>query len=93
MTDEKTLQLEEKVKQIDALTQDKVYADPIRKVQEDMLKELLVMRADLAKSIEHACQAAAGGGAGGSGQLVSQAEYDKVVAENKKLKYRIKHLC
>ena len=57
-----------------------------------MLKELLVMRADLAKSIEHACQAAAGGGSGGSGELVSKKEFDKVQADNKKLKYRVAHL-
>ena len=64
MSDLKTLQLEEQVKQINALTENQVYADPIKKVQEEMLTELLTMRADLAQSIDHACQAAAGGGSG-----------------------------
>ena len=56
-----------------------------------MLAELLAMRADLAKSIDHACQAAAGGGEG-NGELVSKKEYDEVKADNKKLRYRITHL-
>jgi hypothetical protein len=91
MTDEKTLQLEEKIKQINALTESQVYADPIKKIQENMLSELLAMRADLSKSIEHACQAAAGGGSG-NGELVSKKEYIALEQENKKLRYRITHL-
>lgn len=86
-----TLQLEEKMKQIDALTENKVYADPVKAVQEQMLADLLAMRADLAVSIENACQAAAGGGSG-AGSLVAKADYDALAAENKKLKYRITHL-
>ena len=50
-----------------------------------MLSELLVLRSDLAKSIEHACQAAAAGG----DDLVSKKECDAIEAENKKLRYRI----
>lgn len=75
------------MKQIDELSQDKVYADPIRKLQEEMLQSMLALREGLAKSIGEACK-----NGGGSGGDVSKEKYDKVCEENKKLKYRIKHL-
>lgn len=46
--------LEKKMKSIDALTENTVYADPMQKLQEDMLNDMLKLRANLAKSIEQA---------------------------------------
>jgi hypothetical protein len=66
--------LEKKMQNIDALTENKVYADPIKKLQEEMLAEMLKLRANLAVSIESAMQS---GGAGGSGS-VSKDEFEKV---------------
>ena len=91
MADKATLQsLEKKMQNIDALTEDQVYVDPIKKLQEEMLQEMIKLRANLAKSIESAIQS--GGSGGASGQTVSKEEFEKVQAENKKLKYRVKHL-
>ena len=77
------------MKKIDALTENQVYKDPVKQMQEEMLQDMLKLRAEMAKGIEEACKS--GGGAGGGG-AVSQEDFDKVVAENKKLKYRIVHL-
>ena len=88
---EKLIQsLEKKMKNIDALTENQVYADPVKKLQEEMLAEMIQLRANLAKSIESAILSGGSGGAGG--QTVSKEEFEKVQAENKKLKYRVKHL-
>lgn len=57
-----------------------------------MLQQLMAFRKSMADGIELACQVAASGGSGAGAKIVSQEDYDKVVAENKKLKYRIKHL-
>ena len=51
---------------------------------------MIKLRANLAKSIESAIQSGGSGGVGG--QTVSKEEFEKVQAENKKLKYRVKHL-
>lgn len=56
-----------------------------------MLAELIAMRAQTAKAIERACEVSANGGGSGAGG-VSKEDYDKVVAENKKLKCRVGHL-
>lgn len=45
------------------------------------------MRTKVAKAVERACDIA--GGSGG----VSKEDYDKAMAENKKLKYRVNTLC
>ena len=74
------------MQKIDSLTENKVYADPVQKMQEDMLQEMLKLRVELAKTIEEVCKNGGGSGAGSSADLV------KVQAENKKLKYRIVHL-
>jgi hypothetical protein len=74
------------MKNIDKLTQDQVYADPLRKLQEEMLGEMIKLRTQVAKSIEEVCKN--GGGSGGG----SSDELEKVKSENKKLKYRITHL-
>ena len=92
MADQATLQtqqvkqLEEKMKNIDKLTENQVYADPLKKLQEEMLQEMIKLRAQVAKSIEEVCKN--GGGSGGG----SSDELEKVKSENKKLKYRITHL-
>jgi len=46
----------------------------------------------MAQGIELALQTAATGGSAGGSNLVSKEDHDKLVAENKKLAYRIKHL-
>jgi hypothetical protein len=46
------------------IAENQVYEDPIRKAQEDMLKELLVMREGLALSIDEACKAGPGAAGG-----------------------------
>lgn len=74
------------MKNIENLTQDKVYADPLKKLQEEMLGEMIKLRAQVAKSIEEVCKNGGGSG-GGSNEVL-----DKVKSENKKLKFRIKHL-
>ena len=78
------------MKNIDKLTQNQVYNDPVKKIQMQMLQEMKTMREGFAQSIEKVCQNGAGGGSGGS--MVSKEAHDKLEAENKKLKYRIKHL-
>jgi len=55
------------MKNIDALTDHKVYADPVQKVQEEMLRDLLVIREQMAKSIEDVCTNGAGSVGGGGG--------------------------
>jgi len=80
------------MKQIDALTDNKVYADPVKAMQEEMLKELLQIRKSFAAAIDKAVSMG-GGGAGAAASGVSKEEHDKVVLENAKLKYRIRHLC
>lgn len=78
------------------IVESQVYEDPIRKAQEEMLKELLVMREGLAQSIDEACKAGPGAAVSvqnpGSGQVVSQEDYKKAMADNKKLRYRVAHL-
>ena len=76
---------------IDKLTDGKVYEDPVNKIQEEMLLELYKMREQVAQAVGKACEIAAAGGDGGS-QMVSKADYDEVVADNTKLKYRVKIL-
>lgn len=79
------------MKSIDALTANQVYNDPVKKAQEEMLSQLLLVRESMAKSIDDVCKS--GGGAGGaSGEVVSMEQHKKVVADNKKLKYRVAHL-
>ena len=89
---EQIKQLEEKMKQIDSMAKDQVYADPVKKVQTEMLYQLVAMRKSMAQGIEMACQVAATGGSGAGGKTVSKEDYDKLVADNKKLAYRITHL-
>jgi len=43
------------MKQIDELSKDKVFADPVRKVQETMLEELLKIRKEFATQIDSIC--------------------------------------
>ena len=82
--------LEKKMKSIDSLTENKVYADPLQKLQEEMLNDMLKLRANLAKSIEQAIQSGGSGAVGG--ETVTKDKFDAVQKENSKLKYRIKHL-
>ena len=44
------------MQKIDSLTENKVYADPVQKMQEDMLQEMLKLRVELAKTIEEVCK-------------------------------------
>ena len=75
---------------IDKLTENKVYADPVKAIQEEMLAQLLEVRKSFASSIENAVQ---NGGAGRAvGETVSKADFEKLENENKQLKYRIKFL-
>lgn len=88
MSDEATLL--KKQANIDALTENQVFADPVKKIQEEMLKEFKAMREQLAQQIDKAAQAAGSGGGAAGG--ASQKAFDDLQAENKKLKYRIVHL-
>lgn len=69
-----------------------MFQDEVKKIQEQYLQQLLEMRAQTAIAIEKACEIAASGGAAGSGAVVSKDDYEKVLEENKKLKYRQIHL-
>ena len=40
------------------MTKDSVYADPIRKIQEDLYTQLLAIREGFANTLTEACQAA-----------------------------------
>jgi len=74
---------------IDKLTDNKVFEDPVKKVQQEMLRDLLAIRKNFAEGIDHALS---NGGSGAGGATVSKEDYDKLEAENRKLKYRITHL-
>jgi hypothetical protein len=84
-------ELEKKMANIDKLTDNQVYSDPVTKMQEQMLKDLLAIRKSIASGIDSALSSVGTGGAKG-GATVSQAEFEKLEAENKKLSYRVKHL-
>lgn len=53
------------MKSIDALSENTVYSDPVQKMQEEMLNDMIKLRANLAKSIEQAIQSGGSGGAAG----------------------------
>ena len=91
------------MKNIDALTDHQVYADPVRKIQEEMLRDLLLVREQMAKSIEDVCQSggSVGGGGGGLGIhgegedktiTVKLDEYDKLKSGLAKAQNQIIHL-
>ena len=65
-----------------------MYDDPVKQVQEEFLQQLYLLRHSFAAQIEKVCQS---GGGIGSGSVPAE-KYQKVADENKKLKYRIKHL-
>jgi len=74
---------------IDKLTDKQVYNDPVSKIQNEMLAELLTIRQGFATAIDSALSS---GGSGAGGATVAKEDHDKLEAENKKLRYRIKHL-
>jgi len=55
-----------------------------------MLRDLVAIRKSFAAGIDHVLST--GGGAGHGGATVSREQYDKLEAENKKLRFRIFHL-
>ena len=87
---EQIAQLEKQMANIDKLTDNQVYADPIKILQQEMLRDLLVIRKNIAEGIDKALSSVGSGGAGGN--TVSREDYDKVLAENKKMNYRVEHL-
>ena len=82
--------------------EDQVYADPIKKLQEETYQQLLVLREGLYQSIDLACSGSGGGVSSSSDAPVSVAaapvststsEENKALREeNAKLKYRVKFL-
>ena len=77
---------------IDKLTDNTVYADPVTKLQEEMLRDLLAIRKSIAAGIDSTLSSFGTGGNNGGAAPVSQAEFEKLVSDNKKLSYRVKHL-
>ena len=60
------------------MTKDSVYADPIRKIQEDLYVQLLAIREGFANTLTEACQSA-------STPSTSNEDVDKLKKENTKL--------
>lgn len=82
--------------------EDQVYADPIKKLQEEMLQQLYVLREGLYQTLDVSCSHAATGATAPVAPVVaavaesdstSAAEIKKLKDENTKLNYRIKILC
>lgn len=80
-----------------------MYADPIKKLQEEMLQQLYVLREGLYQTLESSCQLASAGGAPVPAAQAAPAkagldeetaaELKSLKDENTKLNYRIKILC
>eukprot|EP00347_Sterkiella_histriomuscorum_P021599 403333419 len=91
--------LQEKLNQIDQLKGDQTYAEPLRQLQEEIYQQLLVLRENLAHTIDVAVQnqpqieaqqlTAAAANNGGVASQDTLEELKKVKEENVKLKYRI----
>jgi hypothetical protein len=83
--------------------EDQVYADPIKKLQEEMYQQLIILREGLFLTLDASCSLATNGGAPiapvaataavAQSDDVSAAEIKKLKDENTKLNYRIKILC
>ena len=84
-------ELEKKLKNIEDLNGNQVFKDEIVKIQELYFQQLILIRTQTAQAIQKACEIAAAGGSG-SASVVPKADYDKLSADNKKMKYRINHL-
>lgn len=104
--------LKDKLDKIDTLTskkwgthmifpiEDQVYSDPVKKIQEEMYQQLLVLREGILQSLEASIATATGGVPAQSAQPVAAspatasstevaAELAKLREENTKLKYRV----
>lgn len=91
--------LKAQIEKIDEMSREQVYADPIRKIQEEHYKQLLSLRDGLHSTVKEALdiveQGGSGSGAGVQAPVGGQASNEvmaKLVEDNKKLNYRIVHL-
>lgn len=82
--------IKDKMNQIDQLSKQSNYSEPLKQVQEDMLKELYALRENLCANLDEACDKANQGVQSSSGS--SSEEVKKLELDNKKLKYRVEHL-
>lgn len=73
--------------QIDQLSKNNK-SDELKKVQEDMLKDLYAMRENLCSGLDQACEKANQG----QQNNTQSDEVKQLESENKKLNYRIQHL-
>ncbi|CDW82841.1 UNKNOWN [Stylonychia lemnae] len=89
--------LQEKLVQIESLGSDQTYAEPVRKLQEEIYQQLLVLRENIAQTIEVAIQNQSTlpvqqSEPAQQTAAVTQEEYNTIRDENVRLKYRVQHL-
>lgn len=77
---------------------DATYAEPVKKLQDEMYHQLLILRETLAQTIEEAIKQSASAPANAYAEQkegvanASEEEMKKLKDENQRLNYRIKHL-
>jgi len=92
------------IKLILFISEESVYADPVRKVQEELYHSLLAIREGLYQTVKTACEEVESKATGAvkqeskvivvedKGDSGKDIEITALKTENKKLNYRIKHL-